>query len=87
MSRINISFASTKISPVSGCSLDKTFPVAIIELEKSLIYSDGNLGESIHILESEIITDDNFDDFQIWMRLCYSVNIQEQKLILMVVNI
>ena len=48
-----------------------------IKLEKSLIYSDGNLGDAIHVLESDIITDDNFDDFQIWMRLCYSANIQE----------
>ena len=58
--------------------LQNKFPEkGVIELEKSLIYSDGNLGDAIHILESDIITDDNFDDFQIWMRLCYSVNIQE----------
>ena len=59
-------------------TLQNKFPEkGIIELEKSLIYSNGNLGESIHILESDIITDDNFDDFQMWMRICYSVNIKE----------
>ncbi|MDC0201631.1 hypothetical protein OAJ56_00145 [Flavobacteriales bacterium] len=58
--------------------LQNKFPEKeVVELEKSLIYSDGNLGDAIHILESDIITDDNFDDFQMWMRLCYSVNIQE----------
>lgn len=58
--------------------LQNKFPEkGVIKLEKSLIYSDGNLGDAIHVLESDIITDDNFDDFQIWMRLCYLVNIQE----------
>ena len=58
--------------------LQNKFPEkGVIKLEKSLIYSDGNLGDAIHVLESDIITDDNFDDFQIWMRLCYSANIQE----------
>ena len=58
--------------------LQNKFPEkGIIKLEKSLIYSDDNLGDSIHVLESDIITDDNFDDFQMWMRLCYSANIQE----------
>ena len=58
--------------------LQNKFPEkGVIKLEKSLIYSDGNLGDAIHVLESDIITDDNFDDFQIWMRLCYSANIQD----------
>ena len=58
--------------------LQKKFPKkGVVKIDKSLIYSDGNLGDAIHILESDIITDDNFEDFQIWMRLCYSANIQE----------
>jgi DNA polymerase-3 subunit delta' len=49
----------------------------VSDLKKAINFSDGNLGEAIHILDSDILGDDNFDDFQNWMRLCYSVNIQE----------
>ena len=48
-----------------------------MDLEKAISYSDSNLGEAIHLLKFDIIGDENFDDFQTWMRLCYSVNIQE----------
>jgi len=48
-----------------------------LDIDKSISFSDGNLGEAIHVLETEKFEDDNFEDFQNWMRLCYSVNISE----------
>ena len=49
----------------------------VSDLEKAISYSDGNLGEAMYILKLDIFRDDNFEDFQVWMRFCYSANIQE----------
>ena len=73
ITKIKYFTAEEKIEILQNKFQDK----GVIDLEKAISCSDGNLGEAIHILESDIIGDDNFDDFQNWMRLCYSVNIQE----------
>ena len=48
-----------------------------VDVENSLSYSDGKIGKSIGFLSVENFENDNFTDFQNWMRTCYSVNIQE----------
>ena len=48
-----------------------------LDVENSLSYYDGKIGKSIGFLSVEDFENDNFTDFQNWMRTCYSVNIQE----------
>ena len=47
------------------------------EIDASISFSEGNIGGSIQILQTDNFEDDNFEDYQSWMRLCYSVNISE----------
>ena len=47
------------------------------EIDASISLSEGNIGRSIEILLTDNFEDDNFEDYQSWMRLCYSVNISE----------
>lgn len=52
---------------------DKSKP----EIAASIIFSEGNIARSIQTLQTDNFEDDNFEDYQSWMRLCYSVNISE----------
>lgn len=47
------------------------------EIDASISFSEGGIGESIQILQTDNFEDDNFEEYQSWMRLCYSVNISE----------
>ena len=82
---LNTILSRLQITKIKDCSLEEKIEIlqnkfpdkGVIDLEKAISYSDSNLGEAIHLLKFDIIGDENFDDFQTWMRLCYSVNIQE----------
>lgn len=54
------------------------FPLKEAEEIKEIIsLTDGNIGGSIQILQNDNFEDQNFEEYQTWMRLCYSVNIKE----------
>ena len=40
-------------------------------------YSEGDLGKALRLLEEEDLYDNHFEEFQSWMRICYSANIKE----------
>ena len=42
------------------------------EIKESISLTEGNIGESIQILQNETFEDQNFEEYQSWMRLCYS---------------
>ena len=58
--------------------LKNKFPEKKIwEIERIISFSNGNLGNSIFNLGLDVLLEDNFEDFKNWMRLCYSLKIQE----------
>lgn len=78
LSRLQITkitnFSKTEIKEI----VKENFPQKEEELiDFSISYSNGNLGESLQLLTQENFKDKNFEYYQKWMRLCYSVNIKE----------
>lgn len=58
--------------------LRNKFPLKEVgEIKETISLTDGNLGESVQILQNETFEDQNFEEYQSWMRLCYSANIPE----------
>lgn len=54
------------------------FPMKKIDEIKEIIsLTNGNIGRAIQILHNESFEDKNFEDYQSWVRLCYSVNVLE----------
>ena len=78
LSRIQIiKTQSYKLEEIESLLRDK-FPLKKMEEVKEIIsLTDGNIGGSIQILQNDNFEDQNFEEYQAWMRLCYSVNIKE----------
>jgi len=47
------------------------------EIKEAISITDGNIGRAVQLLHNESNEDKNFEEYQSWMRLCYSVNISE----------
>ncbi|MAO71575.1 MAG: hypothetical protein CMD02_03580 [Flavobacteriales bacterium] len=64
-------------SEIEALLRDK-FPMKhISEIKATISLTEGNLGGAIKILHNESFEDRHFEEYQNWMRLCYSVNIEE----------
>ena len=78
LSRIQIiKTHSYKPAEIESLLRDK-FPLKEMEeIKETISLTDGNIGGSIQILQNENFEDQNFVEYQSWMRLCYSINIKE----------
>jgi DNA polymerase-3 subunit delta' len=78
ISRLQILKVKSDSSKEIQLVLKNKFPEnSDIEIQKVISFTNADLGESIHILYEDTFEDDNFQDYQSWMRLCYSVNISD----------
>tara|TARA_B110000459_G_scaffold175325_1_gene198634 strand:- start:1150 stop:2310 length:1161 start_codon:yes stop_codon:yes gene_type:complete len=78
ISRLQILKVKSDSSKEIQLVLKNKFPkTSDIEIQKVISFTNADLGESIHILYEDTFEDDNFQDYQSWMRLCYSVNISD----------
>ena len=78
ISRLQILKLKSNLNTEIQQVLKNKFPkISDSEIQKAISFTDADLGESIHILLEENFEDENFEDYQSWMRLCYSVNISE----------
>ena len=65
------------LSEIEGLLRDKFPAKQEEEIKQTISLTDGNIGRSIETLQNDSFEDNNFEEYQSWMRLCYSVNISE----------